>query len=192
LGTTLIDDQKDARLELWDTIGRSEDGGFVPLSDGDTDLVLICFSVDNPDSLDNALERVRTGALLQISSLHLSYCPQWVSDVAHYCPGTPYILVGCKLDLRSDPKTYSDLARLDQRPVTEEEVGLSLPESHLRFFSLGILQGKKMAHKIGAMEYVECSALTGEGVQLVFEQASKAALRYQIKRGRERRPRTVL
>lgn len=41
----------------------------------------------------------------------------------HFCPGLPYILVGCKKDLRRDPCTIEYLRRSNQRPVTTEEVG---------------------------------------------------------------------
>lgn len=40
----------------------------------------------------------------------------------HFCSGLPIILVGCKKDLRNDPKTIDELRRVNQRPVTEQEV----------------------------------------------------------------------
>lgn len=40
----------------------------------------------------------------------------------HFCPGLPIILVGCKKDLRRDPKTIDELRKTNQRPVTPEEV----------------------------------------------------------------------
>lgn len=36
-----------------------------------------------------------------------SFCLQWVSEVLHFCPQTPIILVGCKKDLRPDPMDSS-------------------------------------------------------------------------------------
>lgn len=42
----------------------------------------------------------------------------------HFCPGLPLILVGCKKDLRRDPKTIDSLRKTSQRPVTPEEVCL--------------------------------------------------------------------
>ncbi|KAF9402025.1 Rho GTPase, partial [Podila epigama] len=36
--------------------------------------------------------------------------------------------------------------------------------------------GTRVAAEIGAREYLECSALTGEGVREVFESATRASL----------------
>lgn len=43
--------------------------------------------------------------------------------------------------------------------------------------------GRHMAEKIGASDYIECSAKTKEGVRELFETATRAALKRQ--RGRE-------
>lgn len=45
----------------------------------------------------------------------------------HFCAGLPIILVGCKKDLRRDPKTIDELRKTNQRPVTPEEVGSPWP-----------------------------------------------------------------
>jgi Ras family protein A len=47
---------------------------------------------------------------------------QWIAEVMHFCSGLPIILVGCKKDLRRDPKTIDELRKVSQRPVTPEEV----------------------------------------------------------------------
>lgn len=52
----------------------------------------------------------------------LQYAMQWISEVMHFCHGLPIILVGCKKDLRRDPKTIEELRKTSQRPVTPEEV----------------------------------------------------------------------
>ncbi len=75
----------------------------------------------------------------------------------HFCHGLPIILVACKKDLRDDPKTIQDLARMNQRPVSRQE-------------------GLAVAQKIGAQGYVECSAKSGDGVREVFQTATRAAL----------------
>lgn len=75
----------------------------------------------------------------------------------HFCQNLPIILVGCKKDLRRDPKIIEELRKTSQRPVSPEE-------------------GMAVAQKIGAARYLECSAKTGEGVREVFEHATRAAL----------------
>ncbi|KAJ3509407.1 hypothetical protein NMY22_g16302 [Coprinellus aureogranulatus] len=40
----------------------------------------------------------------------------------HFCAGLPIILVGCKKDLRRDPRVIEELRKTSQRPVTPEEI----------------------------------------------------------------------
>ncbi|KAK9894573.1 RhoA protein [Cystobasidium minutum MCA 4210] len=137
-------DGKRVELALWDTAGQEDYDRLRPLSYPDSHVILICFAVDSPDSLDNVQEK-------------------WISEVNHFCPGLPIILVGCKKDLRYDPKTKQDLAKSGQEPVPTE-------------------QAQKVANKIGAVRYLECSAKTNEGVREVFESATRAALMSKKKR----------
>ena len=100
-----VDDQK-VELVLWDTAGQEDYDRLRPLSYPDTNVVLICFSVDSPDSLENVPER-------------------WVPEVKHFCPNIPIVLVGCKKDLRTDHETLNRLMEVKQKPVMEDE-GLSM------------------------------------------------------------------
>lgn len=131
-------DGRHVELALWDTAGQEDYDRLRPLSYPDSNVILICFAIDSPDSLDNVQEK-------------------WISEVLHFCQGVPILLVGCKTDLRYDPKTIEELKRTSQRPVTPDE-------------------GQAVAQKIGAFKYLECSAKTQEGVKEVFEHATRAAL----------------
>ena len=51
-------DGKHVELALWDTAGQEDYDRLRPLSYPDAHAVLICFSIANPDSLDNVLEKV--------------------------------------------------------------------------------------------------------------------------------------
>lgn len=53
---------------------------------------------------------------------HADAVSQWISEVLHFCQGLPIILVGCKKDLRHDPKTIEELHKTSQSPVTAEQV----------------------------------------------------------------------
>uniref|UniRef100_A0A915DH87 Uncharacterized protein n=1 Tax=Ditylenchus dipsaci TaxID=166011 RepID=A0A915DH87_9BILA len=88
-------DGKQVELALWDTAGQEDYDRLRPLSYPDTDVILMCFSIDSPDSLDNIPEK-------------------WTPEVRHFCPNVPIILVGNKKDLRNDPQTIRDLARNKQ------------------------------------------------------------------------------
>ncbi|KAJ4536461.1 GTP-binding protein Rho1 [Exophiala dermatitidis] len=96
-------DGKHVELALWDTAGQEDYDRLRPLSYPDSHVILICFAIDSPDSLDNVQEK-------------------WISEVLHFCQGLPIILVGCKCDLRHDPKTIEELAKTSQKPVTPEQV----------------------------------------------------------------------
>jgi Ras family protein A len=60
---------------------------------------------------------------------------------------------------------------------------------HLPFHTL---QGAQVAQRIGAKQYLECSAKTGEGVREVFQYATRAALLSRPKGGHTRRGCLVL
>jgi GTPase SAR1 family protein len=54
-------DGKHVELALWDTAGQEDYDRLRPLSYPDSHVILICFAVDSPDSLDNVQEKVRNG-----------------------------------------------------------------------------------------------------------------------------------
>lgn len=62
--------------------------------------------------------------------------------------------MGTQVDLRDDAPVIEKLARQKQRPVTNE-------------------QGEKLARELGAVKYVECSALTQKGLKNVFDEVSE-------------------
>lgn len=45
-------------LALWDTAGQEDYDRLRPLSYPDTNVILICFSIDDPDSLNSVREKV--------------------------------------------------------------------------------------------------------------------------------------
>jgi len=95
-------DGKHVELALWDTAGQDDYDRLRSLSYPDSHVIVICFSIDSPDSLENVQEK-------------------WYPEVVHFCSGLPVILVACKKDLRFDPRTVEELRRNNQRPVTPEE-----------------------------------------------------------------------
>ena len=55
-------DGKHVELALWDTAGQEDYDRLRPLSYPDSHVILICFAIDSPDSLDNVQEKVRKKA----------------------------------------------------------------------------------------------------------------------------------
>uniref|UniRef100_A0AC35GKV7 Rho GTPase n=1 Tax=Panagrolaimus sp. PS1159 TaxID=55785 RepID=A0AC35GKV7_9BILA len=98
----IVIDGKVIELALWDTAGQEDYDRLRPLSYSNTDVILICFSIDSCDSLHNISEK-------------------WIPEVRYFCPSTPIILVGNKKDLRNDPHIIANLARNKQEPVKYEQ-----------------------------------------------------------------------
>ncbi|XP_061893010.1 rho-related GTP-binding protein RhoA-D-like [Entelurus aequoreus] len=145
-------DGKPVELALWDTAGQGDYDRLRPFAYPDTHVILMSFSIDSPDSLENIPEK-------------------WMPEVKHFCPDVPIILVGNKKDLRHDYHTRRELAKMKQEPVKRRE-------------------GQEMATRINAFGYLECSAKTKDGVQEVFEMATRAAL--QVHKRKKRSARELL
>ena len=101
-------DGKSVELALWDTAGQEDYDRLRPLSYPDTDVILMCFSVDSHDSLEN---------------IHA----KWVPEVQHFCPNVPFLLIVTKKDLRNDPATRQALGR-DKLDVIRPEQGKAMAE----------------------------------------------------------------
>ncbi|KAI9020124.1 cell division control protein 42 [Phycomyces nitens] len=88
---------------------------------------------------------------------------KWFPEVHHHCPGVPCLIVGTQIDLRDDSAVLEKLARQKQRPI-------------------GFDAGERLAKELGAVKYVECSALTQRGLKNVFDEAIVAALEPPVKK----------
>jgi Ras family protein A len=68
-------DGKHVELALWDTAGQEDYDRLRPLSYPDSHVILICFAVDSPDSLDNVQEKVCLPYLRLLSESDSRLCP---------------------------------------------------------------------------------------------------------------------
>ncbi|KAI9468263.1 MAG: ras family-domain-containing protein [Benjaminiella poitrasii] len=78
----IINEQLRVELTLWDTAGQEEFNRLRALSYNDAHVVMVCYSIDNKDSLDN-----------------ISY--RWVDELREQCPRANVVLVALKCDLRN-------------------------------------------------------------------------------------------
>ncbi|PWN21031.1 hypothetical protein BCV69DRAFT_282536 [Microstroma glucosiphilum] len=84
-------DGKEISLQCWDTAGQEEYERLRPLSYSQAHVILIAFSLDTPDSLENVTVK-------------------WIEEVRNICGSQiPVILVGCKTDLREDAEARGPL-----------------------------------------------------------------------------------
>ncbi len=93
---------KPVLVGLWDTAGQEDYDRLRPLSYPDTDVVVICFAVNNWDSFEN---------------VHAKWC----HEAAKFMRKAPVILVALKKDLRNNPYTIEEMARRKQAPITTSE-----------------------------------------------------------------------
>ncbi|KAB8262472.1 P-loop containing nucleoside triphosphate hydrolase protein [Aspergillus pseudonomiae] len=156
-------------ISLWDTANQGEFAKLRSLSYISCDVVLICFSIDSPESLSNVATR-------------------WAPEVRHFCGAIPTILVGCKKDLRREenPKastaflqTMTKLLGRKKNPRSDEKPKASDEVSQVATEQVTPKEAVRVCRQIGATEYVECSAATFEGVRKVFETAAQAVTHYK-------------
>ena len=92
-------DGEEIDLGLFDTGGLEDYDRLRPVSYPQTDVIIIVFSIGEPDSLEDVKEK-------------------WFPEVRHFCPNVPIILLGNQLDLRQDISTINELKKRKQAPTT--------------------------------------------------------------------------
>ena len=101
-------------LSLWDTAGQEEFDRLRSLSYDDTHAIMLCFSVESPESLEN----VET---------------KWVGEIAENCPGVKLVLVALKCDLREQSREAEEDGdgaggMEGKRPMIDYKQGLAVAE----------------------------------------------------------------
>lgn len=131
------------KLGFWNTANGEEDDRVRPLVYPDSGIIVICFSVDDPKSLQSVTER-------------------WYPEVAHFAQGVPILLLACKTDLR-----------LPQEGV--EGVDSTVKAAS----DVRSVQAHAVADVIGAVRYLECSALMNQGVREFIQASGEIAASWE-------------
>ena len=76
----------------------------------------------------------------------------WLPELNRFSKNPTIMLVGTKTDLRNDPATLDQLREKGLKPISTEA-------------------GRAKARALGAIDYIECSAITNENVDTVFDTA---------------------
>lgn len=147
------------QLSLWDTAGQEEFDRLRSLSYSDTHTIMLCFSVDSRDSLEN----VQT---------------KWVAEIVDHCDGVKLVLVALKCDLRSseDSSPPATAAGEGEASAAEDlsKAGANTTQPLKKLISYE--EGLAVAKKVGALRYLECSAKKNRGVNEAFTEAARCAL----------------
>ena len=148
-------------------------------------MLLLVYSVDNRNSFNN----VRL---------------KWIPEIKLHCPKVPVVLVGmyysneygfstphtivrlyylslcftgAKVDIRKDGSNSENCVRIhkweNEKKGDLTYLVLTFVFSHVQ---VRYTEGLEMSKEIGSFTFVECSALTAENVELVFQEALRAAL----------------
>ncbi|KAF3351239.1 hypothetical protein VD0002_g2462 [Verticillium dahliae] len=136
-------------LSLWDTAGQEEFDRLRSLSYDDTDLIVLCYSVDSKDSLENVESK-------------------WVGEIADNCPGVKLVLVALKCDLREGND--------DENVGADGQPQAAQPGEKRNTTLINYDQGLEVARRIQASRYLECSAMKNRGVNEAFTEAARVAL----------------
>ena len=135
------------------------------------DVFVVCFSISSVTSYHN----VKT---------------KWYPELHHNCPDIPIILVGTKVDQRIEGA--SDKSKI----ITSLQVSINCNQdenchatsnpfhgSNVQMIAVMIeliikfiFQGMSLANEVKAAKYLECSALTQEGLKEIFDEAIRAVL----------------
>ncbi|KAF9507468.1 hypothetical protein BS47DRAFT_1377911 [Hydnum rufescens UP504] len=152
-------DGKPVQLALWDTAGQEEyEVHIAPCSFSLSISHLRPRQRLRPLSYSKAHVILIAFAIDTPDSLE-NVTVKWIEEVRQICgPSVPVILVGCKADLRPP--------NAPTHPVSEEEDLPYVPRS----------RAEAVATAIGARTYKECSSIKNEGVDDVFEAATRASM----------------
>jgi len=102
-------DNTHVELSLWDTAGQEEFDRLRSLSYDNTHAIMLCFSVDSADSLEN----IET---------------KWKAEIEENCPGVKLVLVALKCDLREKHTDEEDENTEPKRPMIEYKQGLQVAQ----------------------------------------------------------------
>lgn len=156
-------DNTHVELSLWDTAGQEEFDRLRSLSYDDTHAIMLCFSVDSPDSLENVESK-------------------WVAEIAENCPGVKLVLVALKCDLREHDQDEGAEAK---GPLIDYKQGLAVAEKIRALRYLGELLSSVFCSQRDARadHGTECSAMKNRGVNEAFTEAARVALQVKNVKG---------
>ena len=96
------DNEAEALVQVIDVATREDYDRLRPLSYGQTDVFVACFSVASPTSYQNVIDK-------------------WVPEVRKHCSYAPILLCATKADLRSDKEVAEKLAQSGQTFLSEDD-----------------------------------------------------------------------
>ncbi|RMZ84196.1 hypothetical protein DV738_g625, partial [Chaetothyriales sp. CBS 135597] len=101
---------------------------------------------------------------------------KWMQEIHEHCPGVKMVLCALKCDLR------------EEQEKDDEDDEAQHPAHRMIHYN----EGLEVARKIGALRYLECSAMRNRGVNEAFTEAARVALQVKPARSKEDRKCVVM
>ncbi|EXJ86121.1 GTP-binding protein RHO3 [Capronia coronata CBS 617.96] len=99
---------------------------------------------------------------------------KWIAEINEHCPGVKIVLCALKCDLREEQE------KEDDEPAAPPRIMIQYNE------------GLEVARQIGALRYLECSAMRNRGVNEAFTEAARVALQVKPAKSKEDSKCTVM
>ena len=158
------------KIHLWDTAGQEDYDRLRPLSYPETDVFLICFGINNRWSFECVTQ-------------------MWIPEITHHCGGTPFLIIGCKDDLR-DSIIYKNKEQInvlvhgymhDHKvnipmeiwDIIENYVYVENKDYYAGSYKDNLVtneEAQKLSEDVGAYKYLYCSALEFRGLNEIFDE----------------------
>jgi len=99
---------------------------------------------------------------------------KWIAEINEHCPGVKIVLCALKCDLREEHEKEDGEPHAPPRPMIQYNEGL------------------EVARQIGALRYLECSAMRNRGVNEAFTEAARVALQVKPAKSKDDSKCTVM
>ena len=151
-------------LGLFDTSGSGEYRLMRMETYSQTNVFIIAFSIDDTTSFINVTTK-------------------WIKEIKHFGPkDAPILLVGLKADVEENTKPIQGKAMNILGSAAREIYQPELSKHFSNLYSgtkitVSYAHGVALAREIGAVKYLECSALSEKGINHAFEEVLRLGYR---------------
>ncbi|KEF52245.1 rho family, other [Exophiala aquamarina CBS 119918] len=131
-------DGQSVKLALHDTAGQEYCGMIGPLTYAQTDVMVIAFSIESPESFFNARQK-------------------WIREAQEHCPGTPITIVGLKKDLRQEKFMEHQMCKRRVRFIDAEEAAeIAKQCGAVQYYECSSLAGEAVDEVLKRLPELRC------------------------------------
>ena len=162
-------DGKQYHIDLWDTAGIDDYDRLRPLSYKNTDVFLICFSINNRDSFKNIAKK-------------------WIPEINHHCPNVPFLIIRnkhdlkheCELNIHKNNLLAHGYLRMQRLRIPSDIWKYIEKYADAVYDNVSDEEGEKLCKEVGGYKYMSCSSLRCEGLGEIFDQVVYCHINAQL------------